>query len=69
MIYFISYVTEVPFPSREVAVMFCHSAELKKNYFGVSLAYFFFNYLHVWKNTCSHDGVGRSIKIINLAFI
>lgn len=40
---FISYVTEVPFPSSEVAAVFCCSAELKKGYFGVSiLAYFFF---------------------------
>lgn len=41
---FINYVTEVHFPSREVVVMSCHSGELKKDYFAITiLVYFFFS--------------------------
>lgn len=39
---FINYVTEVHFPSREVVVMSCHSGELKKDYFAITILVNFF---------------------------
>lgn len=67
---FINYVTEVHFPSREVVVMSCHSGELKKDYFAITILVNFFFYLTACvEKMCSHNVVGRSIKIVNLAFI
>lgn len=37
MVCFVNDVTEIRFPSREVADMFSHSAECKEDYFGVSV--------------------------------